>query len=376
MKLPRFELDRWLDSLKYAEPPIEFDLGSSTGATWTLGDLAALDPARDLVREIEDLAQVYVPAIGEETTRRAIAAFHGASPEDVRVTTGASEAINAVLCLLSEPGANVVLPNPCFSTFGALAAAWGFDVHAYALLPANGFNLSPESVLSAVDDRTRLVVVNTPHNPTGSVVDCGIVEAIRSALTPRGVPLLVDEVYHGLYHQSPAASAAVLDGDVIVVGSMSKSLSLSGLRTGWIIDRNQDRLDDLFDVRGYFSISNSAASEHLCAFALARADAVISRTREAVRQNLDLLDGFFAQHANVLSWVRPKGSTVAFPSFSNEMDARPFCSACAKAGVLLVPGDCFGWPSHFRLGYGGDPDAFTVGLARVSDVLTTMSCVF
>jgi aspartate/methionine/tyrosine aminotransferase len=370
MRLPRFELDRWLDSLKYAEPPIQYDLGSSTGVSWTLRELAALDPERDLVGELETLSQVYVSGLGDTITRRAVAAFHGAAPANVRITTGASEAIHALLCLLSEPGANVVLPNPCFSTFEALASGWGFGTRTYALSPSTGFAHAAESILPAVDDRTRLVVVNTPHNPTGAVADPREIEKLVAELTPRGIPLLVDEVYHGLYHDAPAPSAAALDGDVIIVGSMSKSLSLSGLRTGWLIDRSPERLEGLIDVRSYFSISNSAAGEHLAAFALTHAEPVIGRTREAVGRNLDLLDGFFARHADVLSWVRPGGSTVAFPAFTDGRDARPFCLACAQAGVLVVPGDCFGCPPHFRLGYGGDPGMFAAGLARVEALLS------
>jgi aspartate/methionine/tyrosine aminotransferase len=369
MRLSRFELDRWLDAYKHSDRPIQFDLGSSTGVTWTLRELAALDPDRDLIGELETLPQTYVAVVGEPETRRAVAAFHEAAPEHVRITTGASEAIHALLCLLSEPGANVVLPSPCFSTFEGLASGWGFGIRTYVLSPSTGFAHAAESILAAVDGRTRLVVVNTPHNPTGAVAEPVAIQALAAALTSRGVPLLVDEVYHGLYHDAPVPSAARLDGDVIVVGSMSKSLSLSGLRTGWLIDRNRERLDALIDVRTYFSISNSAAGERLAAFALTHAESVIGRTRAAVGRNLALLDALFERHADLLSWVRPRGSTVAFPAFTDGRSARPFCLACAEAGVLVVPGDCFGCPPHFRLGYGGDPDAFVAGLARVDALL-------
>jgi aspartate/methionine/tyrosine aminotransferase len=206
------------------------------------------------------------------------------------------------------------------------------------------------------------------------VVDLEATQAIVSALTPRGIPVIVDEVYHGLYHDRSQPSAATLDGDVIVIGSASKALSLSGLRLGWLIDADDRRRERLFDIRAYFSISNTAVGEVLGAFALPRADAVIGRTRDNVFRNLARLEVFLADSAEFISCVRPRGSTVAFPCLKSGMDARPFCSACADAGVLLVPGDCFGWPSHFRLGYGKDPDSFSEGLTRVSDVLARVLC--
>ena len=188
----------------------------------------------------------------------------------------------------------------------------------------------------------------------------------------RGIPFVSDEVYHPIYHEDETSSAAVLP-HAIVVGSFSKALSLSGLRTGWIIDRDRARQRQYLDARGYFTISNSPLAETLALVALLHRDRILARTQNCATANLHLLDQFFAEWKDKVGWVRPRGGTICFPWLKRGGNAREFCSAVAERGTLLAPGDCFGMQDHFRLGFGVTENGFAEALQTIADQLTTMA---
>jgi aspartate/methionine/tyrosine aminotransferase len=367
MKLPPFLLDQWLGAHEFASPPIRFNLASSTGPAWTLGELLAL--GGDSVREdLERIRLSYVPAEGTPLLRERIAQFYGVDPDWVIVTTGASEALSAILCLVSEPGASIILPFPSFPAMPAMAQAWGLGVRSYELDRASNFAHTGGEIERAVNDTTRLCLVNTPHNPTGAVLEP--VEARRLAgwLGERGIPLLVDEVYHPLYFGADVPSAAKIP-NVIVMSDFSKALSLSGLRLGWIIDADARRREQLINLRSYFTVSSSPVTEALAAHAMAHAGALLDRLRTVARANCASLTRFIDRHRDTLDWVAPQGGTVAFPWRRDGRDARPLCQAWARAGVLVAPGDCFAMPDHFRVGIGAEAQGFEAALAIASGVL-------
>jgi aspartate/methionine/tyrosine aminotransferase len=223
-------------------------------------------------------------------------------------------------------------------------------------------------VLEAVDDKTALVLMNTPHNPTGAVAPRAEVERLAQRLGERGVPLVVDEVYHPLYFGAASPSSAGLP-NVIVVGDMSKALSLPGLRTGWIIDMDSKRRARAYDARSYFTISGSPVLEALATHALRHRGAVLARSQRVTNANLAALRTFMHEQCDALSWVPPQGGTVAFPWFKDGRSSRAFCTALAASGVLTVPGDCFGAPEHLRIGFGAQAHGFDEALGIVSRVL-------
>ncbi len=223
----------------------------------------------------------YAPPQGSKLLRERIASLHGVDPDHVLVMTGASEALIALTCLFAAPGASIVVPRPAYPAVPVLARAWGMEVREYALRPDYGFSQTAEAVLSVVDASTRVVFVNTPHNPTGSVMPANEQRKLAELLAARGIPLIVDEVYHPLYHSAPIPSAAKLP-NTIVLGDFAKALSIPGLRIGWLIDADPERREALLDLRSYFTISGSPLTEAIGAHALAHADAILGRLRVGV----------------------------------------------------------------------------------------------
>jgi aspartate/methionine/tyrosine aminotransferase len=359
MQVPPFKLDAWLAAHEFASPPIRYNLASSTGPAWTVGELLALgggDP-----HCIDSLKLSYAPPQGSKLLRERIAALHGADPEHVLVMTGASEALIALTCHAAAPGASIVLPRPAYPAVPVLARAWGLQVREYALRAEHGFAQTAASVLAAVDATTRAVFVNTPHNPTGAVMTANEQRKLAEALAAHGIPLIVDEVYHPLYHGAPVASAAALP-NTIVLGDFAKALSIPGLRIGWLIDADAERRAALLHLRSYFTISCSPLTEAIGAHVLAHADTVIARLESVARANIALLNRFMQEHRDSLGWTPPAGGTTCFPWLRDGRDARPLCEALAMAGVLAAPGDCFEMPAHFRIGVGAVTDGYQEAL--------------
>ena len=366
MKVPPFKLDAWLAAHEFATPPIRYNLASSTGPLFTLHDLMSLGGGS--LRQLEEVRLSYAPPEGNKLLRERIAALHGVDPDHVLVMTGASEALIALTCLFAAPGASLVTPRPAYPAVPVLARAWGMQVREYALRPEYGFAQTAEGVMTAVDATTRAVFVNTPHNPTGSVMPANEQRKLVEMLAARGIPLIVDEVYHPLYHSAPVASAAGLP-NAIVIGDFAKALSIPGLRIGWLIDADAERRAALLDMRSYFTISGSPLTEAIAAHALANRDEILGRLRAVAAANLVTLADFMNAHADTLAWVAPAGGTTVFPWLRDGSDARELCVALANAGVLFAPGYTFDAPEHFRLGFGAQSEGFAQALNIVSDTL-------
>jgi aspartate/methionine/tyrosine aminotransferase len=368
VKLPTPLLSNWMSAYEFATPPIRYNLASSTGPTWTFGELLALD-AGGLRAEMENMSVAYVPAEGTSGLRQQIGQLHHVDPDWVIVTTGASEALSLLMCLASDSGASVALPSPGYPATEAMALAYGLKIRPYLLEAARDFRQDRSVVLSAVDSSTRLVVVNSPHNPTGSVMAADQLRELAKELSERSIPLVSDEVFHRLYFGNEQPSAATTPG-AIVVGDMSKCLSLPGLRIGWIIDADPKRREKFIEARDHFAISGSPLMEAFAALALREHARFLDRLSAGARANLTSLEQFIRLFRSSLEWVKPAGGTLAFPWLADQSDSTPLCEAWAKAGVLIAPGSSYGMPAHFRVGYGlADPGDFNKALALMASVL-------
>jgi len=368
MQLKPFLLDAWLDQYEHN---IEFNLAASTGPTWTVNDILALadEETRHLFLH-HDL--VYGHVAGADSLREAIAEMQGVPVEAVQITTGAAEALLVVMWLAAEPGGNVILPLPGFATFSALPQSLGLETRFYRVRRENEFRIDPDEIKRLTDPKTRLILVNSPHHPTGATVSDDEMEALHDFATERGIQLVCDEVYHPIYHGRQTRSAARLP-HATVIGDLSKAFSLPGVRTGWIIEHNAQRRRQYWTARAYFTITNATTGEILSEIAIRKRDVVLGKTQEVASRNLKLLERFMADHREVLGWIPPQGGMTAFPWLVSGENDRPFCQAAAERGILLAPGDCFDTPSHFRLGFAVAGDNFSKALDRFGTFVRSWS---
>jgi len=368
MRLKPFLLDAWLDQYEHG---IEFNLGASTGPTWTVNDILALADDETRHRFLHHKL-VYGRPAGADTLREAIAEMQGVPVDAVQVMTGASEALLAMMWLVNEAGANVILPLPGFTTFSALPESLGIETRFYRVRRENQFRIDVDEIKRLADSNTKLILVNCPHSPTGTTISDADMEALHSFTAERGIQLVSDEVYHPIYHGRKTTSAARLP-HATVIHDLSKAFSIAGVRTGWMIEHDPQRRQQYWTARAYFSICNGTTGEMLAEIAIRHRDVILGKTQETATRNLQVLDRFMTEHRDVLGWIRPQGGMTAFPWLLSGEDARPFCQAAADRGILLAPGDCFEVPSHFRLGFAAAGEEFPRALERLGELVRSWS---
>jgi aspartate/methionine/tyrosine aminotransferase len=368
MQLKPFLLDMWLDEYEH---DIEFNLAASTGPGWTVNELLDLAGEEERERFLSHRLAYSRPA-GLESLREAIAEMQGVSVDCVQVVTGASEALVAMMWTAAEPGANVILPLPGFPTFSALPESLGLETRFYRIRKENNFRIDVEEIKKLADANTKLILVNSPHNPTGATISDAEMENLHDFTSAHGIQLVSDEVYHPIYHGRETKSAARLS-HATVIHDFSKAFPLAGVRTGWMIEHDPKRRQQYWNARAYFSISNNTAGEILAEIAMRKRDVVLGRTQQAAGKNLERLDRFMAEHRETLDWIRPQGGMTAFPWLVSGENARPFCQAAVGRGILLAPGDCFDVPSHFRLGFAESGDEFPRALDRLGEMVKSWS---
>jgi aspartate/methionine/tyrosine aminotransferase len=371
MRLKPFLLDEWLDA---HEHNAIYNLAASTGPVWTLNELLNLATEQER-RQFLQQKVVYSRPAGADSLRAAIAERHSVPTESVQVVTGASEALLALFWLAAEPGANVIIPRPGFTTFSALPESLHLEPRHYNIRRQNNFRIDIEEIQKLADHNTKLILINSPHNPTGATISDAELDALHDFSSSRNIRLVVDEVYHPIFHGASTQSASRLP-NATVIHDFSKAFPLSGIRTGWIIDHNAQRRKDYWTARAYFSITNNTPGEFLAELAMRHRDVVLGKTQKVATENLRQLDTFMARQRETIGWVRPQGGMTAFPWLVSGEDSREFCKAAAAKGIILAPGDCFDAPAHFRLGFAAlPPEKFTEALSQLSELVKTWASV-
>jgi aspartate/methionine/tyrosine aminotransferase len=353
MRLHDFALERFFARWEFSA---EMLLCASDVEGWPLHDLLALadDDGR---RRWHELRLGYTESQGDPALRAEISSlYEHVSPDEVLVFAGAEEAIFALHNVLLGPGDHAVIVRPAYQSLAEVARAAGADVSRVDLREADGWRLDVSEVRAALRPNTRLILVNEPHNPTGSLSDRATFDGLAELAAESGACLIVDEVYRFLEFDPadrlPGAADAL--GTGVSIGVMSKSFGLAGLRIGWIATRDRELLTRLAAFKDYTTICNSAPSEALALIALRARDRVLSRNRAIVEANLALLDGFFGRWGGVFEWVRPRGGSIGFPRLVVDRPIDAFAEELVReTGVLVLPGTLFAdTGNHFRIGYG------------------------
>ncbi|HOO90123.1 MAG TPA: aminotransferase class I/II-fold pyridoxal phosphate-dependent enzyme [Syntrophales bacterium] len=351
MKLDRFRLERYFAKHEFSAPYL---LCCSDCESMELGDLLAFESGAQ--ERFASLWLGYTESLGNTDLRQAIAAlYERITADQVLVHAGAEEAIFNFMNVALTPGDHIIVHSPCYQSLGEVARGIGAHVSEWRGNPERGWELDLERLEDALTTRTKVVVVNFPHNPTGYLPSSEFISELSALSDHYGFIVFSDEVYRGL-ELDPSdrlPAFADLNERAVSLGVMSKTYGLAGLRIGWIATHNESLFNNLAAFKDYTTICSSAPSEFLATLALRHADAIIERNRRIISGNLDLLDSFFESHQDRFDWYRPRAGSIAFPTLiEGEVDA--FCAdLVAKAGVLLLPGTLYGKGlNSFRIGFG------------------------
>ena len=315
-----------------------------------------------------DVRLGYSQSNGTDLLRGRIAALYpGASPEQVLVTTGSSEA-NFVLCWrLIEPGDKVAIMLPNYLQTWGLAQNFGAEVRGFELHEERGWEPFVEEIRSAIAPGTKLVVVTNPHNPTGHVLSDEARRAIVERSAEVGAWLLADEVYQGAELDGRATPSFWGSHErVIVVNGLSKAYGLPGLRIGWIV-APAALTAEAWARHDYTTIGPSGAGDHLAGVALEPLvrDKLLERTRRILKANYPVLEAWLKQFGDAFRWHPPQAGAICWVRYRQGVGALDVVEKLrAEHSVLLVPGEHFGVPGHLRFGYGDELQHFQEALAE------------
>jgi len=309
----------------------------------------------------------YGPNAGLPELQEAVGAFHGLPRDQVLLTTGSQGALYALIQAYAGPGDAVLVPDPGFLAYPALARLAGAEPVPYAL--GEGCRLDPALFREALE-RTpgaRLAVINHPGTPTGAGATLEALREVAEACAARGVLLLSDEVYRELRLGAPVPSLREAADTGLVLGSVSKAWGAPGLRVGWALG-DPALLAPARLVHAYM-VTAPARPSQLAALALmAASPAVMAEAREHLRVRWEAFSGAF--EAGFGRAPEPtEGGFYHWQPLPAGVDPMAFCLRLRDEGkVIVVPGLAFGERGRgfIRLSYAGAPDRIREGVARLA----------
>jgi capreomycidine synthase len=314
------------------------------------------------------------PSCGDDDLRRLVARRWGnGNPERAMMTTGSNEAIFLIMHALLRAGDEVIVLDPCYYSLVNVAESLGCQLKYWRLQFANGFVPDIEEVRSLITPRTRMVVVNFPHNPTGASLTPEQQAELSRLVAEAGAYLVWDGAFAELtYEREPLPNPGLDDDRVISIGTLSKAYGLPGLRFGWCL-ASPGIIAELVHLRDYTSLYLSPLVEAIARRVIENADRLLEiRVRQA-RANLEVLKEWMGRNVEMVEWAQPQGGVTAFPRLRHIPDVARFCNRLSdEHKVLLVPGVCFKHPEHVRLGFGGPTWIVREGLSRLSAMLETV----
>ena len=312
----------------------------------------------------------YTESQGHPDYRRMVAEmYEGVAADDVVILTSPVEGIYLTMQTLLDASDEVIALSPAYDALHHVADHLCGEFRPWQLVPTRtGWEMDLDHLRSLVSSKTRLIIVNFPHNPTGYQPGRDELQELIEIARENDCWLFCDEIYRGLESGCDAGATLPSVADVyeksIVLNGLSKTFGLPGLRAGWLVIRDSVMREKLIGWKHYTTICPAAPTEYLAMQALSVRDQLAERSRAIVHQNLVICTSFMQRHAALFRWRPPLAGSTAFVEIDLEQLGRgqkqvttsvmQYCHDLAKShGILLLPGDCLGCSSEFvRIGLG------------------------
>jgi aspartate/methionine/tyrosine aminotransferase len=353
-----FALEVYFSKWEFAA---KYNLAGSDGENMTLAELLALASPEDRAA-YDGVSLGYTETFGAPALRAEIAqTYDTVGPEHLLCFAGAEEAIYAAMQVLLNAGDHAVVITPNYQAAETVPLSI-CAVTGVALDIERNWDLDPDLLLAAIRPNTKLISINFPNNPTGKIIPRAIFDAIVEICRSRGIWLFSDEVYR-LIERDPGLrlpQAADVYERAISLNVMSKAYGLPGLRIGWLACKDRAMLVRFERFKHFLSICNSAPSEVLARIALKAREKILERNRKIVRDNLAVLNAFFADYRHLFDWREPDGGCVGFIRYKGAEGVEEFTRRLVEeSGVLFLPS------SIYRSQLGPVPDnCLRVGFGR------------
>jgi aspartate/methionine/tyrosine aminotransferase len=366
MKFPIFELER-VQSLY--ENTVDINLTESGFHPFTLRELLTAEQ----LRVVEDTVLGYGQTNGSIALRERIAALYpGLATDNILVTNGSSEA-NFVAChTLLEPGDEIVMMVPNYMQIWGIAEELGATPIAFHLREDRGWAPDLEELRSVVSERTKMITVCNPSNPTGNTLTRDEMEEVVRIAESVGAWIHADEVYRGAELDGEEIPSFIgLSDRVTVSCGLSKAYALPGLRMGWLAGP-VDTISTGWAYHDYTSITAGILSHTIAEIALnpENRPRILARSRSMLRENLEITMDWVESHGDLLRFVPPKAGGMAFMHYDLEINSTELAEWLRKEhSVFILAGDCYGMDNFFRIGIGAEKSQLIAGLDRVRAAL-------
>jgi aspartate aminotransferase len=334
---------------------------------------------RAAIRALHEGRTKYTPVAGIGPLREAICKWHAsefgssyAVPECV-VTVGGKHAIFNAFCALLGAGDEVLIPAPYWVSFPDMVMYTGATPVPVMTDPSHGFRLRAEDVSRAITPRTKLLIVNSPSNPSGAVVPADEFARIHEVCRAKNVWLLTDECYsHFVYGNEKPFSLSSLPGtkpNIIVAGSLSKTFAMTGWRVGYALAPTE-LISAMIKLQSQSTSNANSIAQYAALEALTGPmDSVAFMLAEYARRRDRIVSGLRAIPG--VTCVEPGGAFYAFPSVAEHLrngiaDSTELAKQLLeRQHVVVVPGDAFGTPGYLRFSYATSIERIEVGLRRL-----------
>jgi aspartate/methionine/tyrosine aminotransferase len=356
MKIASFETEHFFARHEFTTP---YQLCNSDCESLSIAELLALagEPPEELGRQ----RLGYTESRGNAELRRSIASLHTTvSVDDVVMLGTPVEGIYLVARSLLEPGDEVIVLTPAYDALinmfeHVVGAA---QVRRWKIAPTDSsWQLDLAELRRLINPKTRLVVVNFPHNPTGYLPTAGFQQELIALIEEHGLQLFSDEMYSGLVQAgtAPIPSAADLTKNAIALSGLSKTYGLPGLRSGWLIVRDKAVREDIMNWKFYTSICPPGPSEYLAWLALRAGKTLRERNVARIAYNIGLADAFFARWPDLFKWRRPCAGSTALVGYNVPSVSAVSEKLAQEEGILIQSASMLGADDqHMRIGLGRD----------------------
>jgi len=366
MKFETFELER-IQSLY--ENTVKYNLTESGIHPYTPRELLS-------EQEIETMLNLrlgYGQTNGSIELREAICQHYpGAGIDNVLVTNGSAESNFTFAWSNIQAGDEVIVMLPNYMQIWGIARYLGADVNPFFLKEDLNWAPDIDALKKQVSDRTKLICLCNPNNPTGAILDANAMDAIVEIARGAAAMLHVDEIYRGAElegHETPTFYG--LYPKTIITMSLSKSYSLPGLRMGWLVGP-EALMEKGWAYHDYTSISTTIVSQYIATQVMQpkRRKAVLSRGRTLLRDNLSAFQDWVDRHPGLFHFIPPRAGGMAFMRYNMDINSTELSDKLRQEkSVFVIPGDCFGMDHYLRIGIGGKKNLLLAGLNLMDETL-------
>lgn len=355
--LPEFRLETHFSKWEFKA---KYHMTASDAESMSMSELLAM-ATPDERESFENMWLGYTETFGAPELRKTISTlYQKRNADEILCFAGASEGIFAANSVILDKDSHAIVVTPNYQSHETLPLAI-CEASGVPLNANDDWSLDIDQVADAIRPNTKLVTINFPHNPTGTILPTDRYQALIELCRKHGIYILHDEIFHGLGPSGTQHLPYVADvyERGLSLNVMSKAYGLPGLRIGWIACADKDVISKMERMKHYLSICNSGPSEKLTQIALRNREKLLVRNCEIVDDNLPKWDAFFKSYPDLFEWQSPKGSCMAFPRYKGAEGVGQFCRTLVEeSGILLLPSTIYRSElsvtptDHFRLGFG------------------------